>query len=270
MLVGYIPNELDLGDPFGISDYEGLETLFLAANESATTSQDQQRLLKRRLIMDSSLASGNDFQDGEVVFVDNKHTLDGSSPLIESVGGQFDANAHITWQNSLLDLALTAAGISPATLGRADGGNLSGVALKLRMTLTRSVIDSKQEVWAAALAEAMGLAARLDSMTIGTGDAIKPAMAWADPMGAFSIELGDSLPTDEEEVANTVTKARAAGVMSRRESIRRLNPGFTQEQLDEEEAQLDSEAATQSLQVTEAAKAAVSSLPQLQLPPLNG
>ena len=271
LLITYIPNDRTVDSPFGVSDYRGLETLFLALNETATSAEDQQRLLKKRLIMDESLQTQGEFVDEDIVWVNQRHTADGSSPILQPTPGDWQAGQHVEWQNALLDLTLTLAGVSPQTLGRdLNGGASSGVALKLKMAHTASVMSAKAQQFERGIAEMFSLACKLDSMTIGSGINMMPAVKWANLTDPISVELQDNLPVDETEVADVVTKARAAGVMSRREALVRLNPQWDGAQLDEEEARLDQEAAQQQNSINTAASDAVASLPTLTLPPLNG
>lgn len=270
LLVTYIPNDRTVDSPFGVSDYRGLETLFLALNETATSAEDQQRLLRKRLIMDESLQTKGEFVDEEIVWVNQRHTQDGSSPILQPTPGDWKAGEHVAWQNSLLDLTLTLAGISPQSLGRdLDGGSASGVALKLKMAHTNSVMEAKASYFEAGIAEMFALAARLDSITIGNGENVKPAYPWTNVEGPFSVELSDGAFVDETETADVVTKSVAAGVMSRREAIKRLNPEWEDDQVAEEEARLDAEAQAAQVSIDNAAQAAVNSLPPIQLPELN-
>lgn len=268
LLVTYIPNDRAVDSPYGVSDYRGLEDMLLALNETLTTGQDQQRLLKKKLIMDETLQAGGEFVDDEVLWVSQRHTVDGSGPIIQPTPGDWKAGEHVAWANTLLDLTLTLAGVSPQTLGRdLSGGATSGVALKLKTAHTRAVMAAKAQHMEAGIAEMFALAARLDAMTVGTAPNIKPAQPWTE-LGEFAVELQDGTPTDDVEIADVVTKAKAAGAMSRYEAIKRLNSDWDEAQVAEEEARLDSEAAAQTGVVSDAAKAAVSALPPLTLPPL--
>jgi len=270
LLVTYIPNDRTVDSPFGISDYRGLETLFLALNETATSAEDQQRLLRKRLIMDESLQTSGEFVDDEIVWVNQRHTQDGSSPILQPTPGDWNAGQHVEWQNALLDLTLTLAGISPQSLGRdLNGGSASGVALKLKMAHTASVMEAKANYFEQGISELLSMAAKLDTITVGSGANIKPAYQWADVESPISVELQDGMPEDQTETADVVTKAVAAGVMSRREAIRRLNPEWDEAQLDEEEARLDAQQQAAQLSIDNAANQAVAALPPLQLPELN-
>lgn len=270
LLVTYIPNDRTVDSPFGVSDYRGLETLFLALNETATSAEDQQRLLRKRLIMDESLQTSGEFVDDEIVWVNQRHTQDGSSPILQPTPGDWKAGEHVAWQNSLLDLTLTLAGISPQSLGRdLDGGSASGVALKLKMAHTNSVMEAKANHFEVGISELFSLAARLDSIVIGSGDNIKPAYPWIDTEGPFSVELDDAAFTDQNETADVVSKSVAAGVMSKRTAIAELHPEWEDDQIDEELARLDQEAAQAQASIDNAANQAVAALPPIQLPELE-
>jgi hypothetical protein len=241
-IVNKVGRTYDLGQ----SDYEGIEQLFLALNEGLTISQQNMRLTgAKRLLVD------RDYLDkkGRLQLADDVFTFSagGMKKLGEGGGADpftqlsysFEAKELVAWIDWLLDHTLTAAGISPASVGRSEvtaGATLSGTALRLRMAHTLSEIAGKGRIWDAGVAELLRMAQILDAKPLAQGGF---GTSWSDPETAPIMQRGDGLPEDPREDAQVIAQLAGAEALSTEEKVRRLNPGWTDQRVEEEIAKIE-------------------------------
>ena len=241
LLVSYIPNALSVNSPYGVSDYaNGIDSLFYQFNDTISIAhRATQAGVPLTMIPRDILDENQNLNHEKTIIAVNKlaDTLgEGDlSKMIQTVQHNAQQDKFMNYANEVLDLVLLFSGLSPASFGREDVGNAaSGTALKLKMASTLATAASKAAFYEDSLSEMLRLAALLDTEAVGEGDMIKPAGEWVEPDGAISVKLADGLPEDENEKSAIVQKLRSAGVISIRESIRKSNPEWTEEQVDQE------------------------------------
>lgn len=241
-IVNKVGRTYDLGQ----SDYEGLEQLFLALNEGLTISQQNMRLTgSKRLMVDRNFLD----KQGRLQLADDVFTYsaggvkplgaDGGSNPFTQLSYSFESKELVAWIDWLLDHTLTAAGISPASVGRSEvtaGATLSGTALRLRMAHTLSEIAGKGRLWDAGVAELLRMAQMLDAKPVARGGF---GTTWADAETAPTMQRGDGLPEDPREDAQVIAQLAGAEALSTEEKVRRLNPGWTDQRVEEEIAKIE-------------------------------
>lgn len=243
-LVVRIVNRVGRDYMAGESDYDGLENLFLAVNEALTITQQNMRLTgAKRLMVDRDFLD----KEGKLQLADDVyvHSSGGIKKMGEGPGTKpfeqleysFEAAELTRWIDWMLDHTLTAAGISPASVGRGDlGGSLSGTALRLRMAHTLSEIAGKGRLWDAGIAELLRLAQLIDAKPVAQGGFGK---AYADAESAPRVERGDGLPEDPREDAQVIAQLAGAEAISTEEKVRRLHPTWDDARVADEVARID-------------------------------
>jgi|GEM_PF-5333547 len=239
-LVAFIPNSLG-GDPArGVSDYRGLEERFLALNTAVTIGQQNLKLAgrKRALVDAEYLDSRGRLVDGDDVYVrQSKDQLMGeASKPVQMLEYTFDSAPVTAWVDHLIDSSLVYAGVAPQSVGRnADGGAVSGTALKLKMSHSLMEAAGKGRYFDRGISRLLHFAALLDSRPTTQGGF---GRAWAAPDLLPSIERGDGLLRDDREAAEIVAKLVGSETISSEEAVRWWRPEWTPAQVDEEVARI--------------------------------
>jgi hypothetical protein len=128
---------------------------------------------------------------------------------------------HIAYLDHVRDSVLHSAGYSLASWGRDHGGSAdSGKALRLRQSRTLYTRAGKEHMARGAISEALSVAVEMD-----TGMLVE-----------VDVQLGDGMPVDPLETAREIATLESAGMISKREGVRRLHPDWTEEQVEEEAA----------------------------------
>jgi hypothetical protein len=243
-LIVRIVNRIGSSYHLGESDYDGLENLFLAVNEGLTITQQNLRLTgAKRLMVDRNyLDKQGRLQLSDDVYVYGSSGLktlgDGpSSKPFEAIEYSFEAAELVRWIDWMLDHTLTAAGISPASVGRGDlGGSLSGTALRLRMSHTLSEISGKGRLWDAGVSELLRLAQIIDAKPVAQGGFGK---AYSDAEATPRVERGDGLPEDPREDAQVLAQLSGAEAVSTEEKVRILHPTWDDMRVADEVSRID-------------------------------
>lgn len=233
MLVAVVPNrELD-DSTFGLSDYEGIDSLF---------QQLDMRLSQIAKILDKHSAPGmygpaimnTDPETGEV----QPHRTDAYIEIPD--GGvtpgylTWDANLDANWTylEKILDAIFIATGTNRASFGLLDGTNaLSGSALKKILMRTLQEVNNKRIKWDEALKYIIPLAGKLERAN---------NVAAPEDL-VLQIEWRDGLPNDPKEDAE-IEAIRTGGkaTSSVWSAIRRLDGG-TPKSIEEEIKQIEAE-----------------------------
>jgi hypothetical protein len=210
--VFHVPN-FRYGSRFwGMSDYEGIESLFEAAN-NRLTQMDQ--ILDKHAGPKLSIPDSMVNEDGTIRLT--------SLELIPLKPGE-QPPSYLTWEGQLLaadrqvdrliELMLILSETSPATLGLDKYGVAeSGRALKLRLLRTLAKVNRKRLYYDAALRAALLTAQQFEAVFGKTDyEPAEPTIQWA-----------DGLPEDMMEQAQIENLRFAAGNTSVESSIRRLD-----------------------------------------------
>ena len=241
LLVSYIPNSLSVNSPFGVSDYaNGIDNLFYQFNDATSIAHRATQAGVPLTMMPRDILDENQNLNHEKTIIAVNKLADtlgegDLSKMIQTVQHNAQQDKFMSYANEVLDLLLLFSGLSGASFGREDVGNASsGTALKLKMASTLATAASKASFYEDSLSEMLRLAALLDSETVGDGNMIKEGYNWVEADGMISVRLADGLPEDENETSAIIQKLRSAGVISIKEAIRKANPEWTEEQVDQE------------------------------------
>jgi hypothetical protein len=226
----------------GRSDIHGQEVLLDAINEEFSLGREKSRKSKPITFAARELADEAGAVDLTGIILTGAGNLArdlGEDPIksVETVQPTFSSTEVISWLNFLIDCALMFMAYSKASYGRDDGGSAdSGKALKLRQQRTLLKKAGKD---------------RMASETLTMAYAV--AMCWQDGGSKVNdyrpdVQLGDGLPTDELEDAQTAAAWNTAGAISLEEKIRMRRPDWDDEKIQEEIQRIkdDREAATPS------------------------
>lgn len=239
-LLVFIPNTLDADPTRGISDYLGVVAAFFALNETATTGQSNVRLTarKRLFVRGTYLNSRGNFPADNDVFRSDQLIDEASASGVPIAEAQytFQAAELVAWQEHLVDLTLTLAGVAPQSVGRGDAGRAtSGTALKLKMTHTLMEAAGSGRYFDRGVRRLLSMAAQLDASEFG-----RP---WRDAMTLCAFHRGDGLPDDPNETATELQALDAASAISTEEKVRKLHPDWTDEQVTAEVEKITGETA---------------------------
>lgn len=235
-LVAFVPNSLGSDPDRGVSDYRGLEQRFLALNQATTIGQQNLKLAgrKRALVDAQYLDSAGKLVDGDDVYVrQEKDTVMGDAAKpVQMIDYAYDSAPVTAWVDHLIDTTLTYAGVSPQSVGRsADGGAVSGTALKLKMSHSLIEAAGKGRHYDRALSRLLRFAALLDSRPTTQGGF---GRRWAAPDAEPTVQRGDGLLRDDTEAADQLAKLVNAEVISTEEAVRWWRPDWSPAQVDEE------------------------------------
>jgi hypothetical protein len=210
--VFHVPN-FRYGSRFwGISDYEGLESLFESLNNRVSQIDE---VLDKHVAPKIVLPPGFVDKDGKVRF-DRMETVElhpGDQPP-SYITWDAHLTAAFTQFDKLLDLLFMLSETAPSAFGLDKFGVAeSGRALRLRLLRTLAKINRKRLYYDTALKQAL-LTAQILDVTHGSGsyEPAEPTIQWA-----------DGLPEDMVELVEIESQRMAAGNTSVESSIRRLD-----------------------------------------------
>ena len=210
--VFHVPN-FRYGSRFwGISDYEGLESLFEATNN---------RLSQIDVVLDKHVAPKIILPPG---FIDEEGRVRFDRMEAIEIDPGTSPPSYMTWEGQLaaayqqvdrlLDLMFITSETAPSAFGLDKFGIAeSGRALRLRLLRTLAKINRKRLYYDAALKAAL-LTAQILDVTHGSGgyEPAEPTIQWA-----------DGLPEDMVEMVEIESQRLTAGNTSMESSVRRLD-----------------------------------------------
>jgi len=233
LLIPVAPHSTDEPDIWGTSDYGRIDSLQGELNN---------RYTQRAEILDRH---AEPWMTGPPI-ADDEGAIDYDRRYIEiSSEGQLVPN-YLVWDGQLAaaqqeiaelkDDMVRNAGLSPESFATDTGGGaISGRALKLRQWRTAATVRARQRVYGPVIRQAISVASKL-AQVIEKGflgfDGSIPVIEPED----IVLDWQDGLPNDDMETAEQETLLTSAGLTSKRSAVARLNPGMTEEQLDEEMA----------------------------------
>lgn len=226
--------------PGGHSDIRGMDVLLDRINEEFSRGTTKSRASNPITFGHRSLAdkNGRINTDGLILVGGDEQIMPelGSKPSslpIETVQPSMQADEQIAWTDYLIDSSLMFMGYSKASYGRDSGGAVeSGTALRQKQARTLLTKSGKD---------------RMSRETIT--QAIAVALAWSQRAPVVNdfrpeVELGDGLPRDTKEDSAEVKTLRDAGAISVEESVRTMNPGWSENAITEEVSRIEGEIST--------------------------
>lgn len=222
----------------GRSDISGQEALLDAINEEFSRGREKSRKSKPITFAARELADSTGAVDLTGIILTGAGNLArdlGEDPAktVETVQPSFPSTEIINWLNFLVDCALMFMAYSKASYGRDQGGSAdSGKALKLRQQRTLLKKAGKDRM----AMEALEMAYAVSMCWLSGGSKVNDFRP--------DVQLGDGLPTDELEDAQTAQAWDAAGAISLEEKIRMRRPDWSDEQIQEEIDRIDAKPAS--------------------------
>ncbi|MEU4444885.1 phage portal protein [Actinosynnema sp. NPDC050801] len=228
--------------PLGRSDFDGVEPLLDALDETYSSWMRDVRLAKARLLVPTGYlqpngpGQGATFDDDQEVF----HELnmltgrgDGSPPITAS---QFAIRVreHRETVEQITHDVLRAAGYSPSSFGETDGAATGVTATEVvdRRLSSETTRDKKSRYWSAALASITGALLDVDAHVFGT-----PGVRGTEP----AVNFGDQAQPDPAELARTAQALLAAEAASTEVRVRMVHPEWDDDQVDAEVAAIHAE-----------------------------
>jgi hypothetical protein len=226
--IGMIPNFRDLSSYYGVSDIAGVDSLQAEINNRLTANRV---ILNRH--SDPKLGVPKGFMDRRGV-ARHLETYEfdeaGQKPEYLTWDGKLD-NSFAQIQEIVIDI-LNATETAPALLGMDKGGVESGRALRYKMLRTMAKIRRKQQFFDQGIRDIIRIARKIEGL-----QPIDIDISWP-----------DGLPTDGIDLANEVLLAANAGAISVEEKVSKLNPEWTEDQVQAEVQRINIE--TSAPQVT--------------------
>lgn len=223
----HIPNSRTGNRYWGYSDYQGMESLFMALNERL--SQVSEVLRKHA---SPRLAVPQDYirPDGTVA-LDDLEVIP-FDPHLRPRPEYLTWDAHLTAAfseiNRLTEMIMLVSETAPAMFGMDKYGVAeSGRAMKYRLVRTLAKIARKRAYFTAALRKALYLAQCLDVLHGARYTPETPQIEWP-----------DGLPNDPRESAELEEILLRSGATSLPESLGRLHPDWTPDQITREAANI--------------------------------
>jgi Phage portal protein, SPP1 Gp6-like len=242
MLSGRVLNKRGRDKRLGISDYQGIKDQLLDLNEAAVIMAENARMSgKSRMIVPANAVDSEGKVDlgADVIVDEGVESFDAGSG---ARGGPyavleytFQAEQLIAYQNHLIAVAQTRVGLASQFMGGSrsgsEGSATSGTALRTRFIPTVLAASGKGRYWDAAMPKILLALQQLDAMDAGSGGC---GHHWVSPNEPPMIERSSVLPEDPSEAVDLRVTSVAGEVESVEAAIRKLNPEFSDEQVEEE------------------------------------
>jgi hypothetical protein len=201
-----------------VSDVAGSEALIDELNEGESIGREKLERSKPTTFVHHKLADEDGFVDASGVFFLHPEVdpVDGTpKELVTHVQPRLDSEDHIRYLDHVRELIVTLSGYSMSSWGLSEGGRVdSGRALELRQVMTLLTKLGKDAEAKEAISAAAGISM---AMILGRSE-IEPFIP--------EVELGDGMPIDEVEQAQTLKTLKDAGAISQEEMIRTLHPDW--------------------------------------------
>jgi hypothetical protein len=240
MLAGRVLNKRGRDYRLGISDYQGIKDLLLDLNEVRVIMAENARMSgKSRMVVPSSAVDSEGKVDlGADVIVDEGVENFGSGPdrgapyaVLEYT---FQAEQLIAYKEDLIADAQTRVGLASQFMGgtkTTEGSAMSGTALRTRFIPTVLAGAGKGRYWDAAMPDMLRALQQIDALPQARGGC---GHTWTKPDEMPSIERSSVLPEDPAEEIDLHVTAVAGELESVEAAIRKINPDYTDDQVEEE------------------------------------
>lgn len=227
--------------PLGRSDFDGVEGIFDAIDETYSSWMRDIRLGKARLVVDQAMLDPQG-PGGGATFDDDQELYTALPGGVGSLADGTNMLAHqfaIRWEEhqrtiqDLLRAALRAAGYSPASLGD-DSVSVQETAtqVKSKERLSDRTRDKKIRYWKAALEHMSKAILEVDAAVFGANqyDGQLP-----------EVRFPEKVQQDVLELAQTVETLDRARAISTKLKVRMMHPDWEAEEIDDEAAAIMAE-----------------------------
>lgn len=216
----------------GRSDFDGVEPLMDALDETMTSWMRDVRLGKARILvpefMLKNLGRGQGTmwdEDQEVYTALNVAPTEGATSQITPQQFIMRVAEHRQTADALIDQVLDAAGYSPSTFGRGSEGIATATEVVSRERKSARTRDKKTRYWSQALEPFLSTWLELDALVFKTGAKGEVEAKWADV----------SQP-DTEALARTANSLRMAEAASTKTLVAMTHPDWDEAAIDAEVA----------------------------------
>jgi hypothetical protein len=248
LTAGYIPNirpsrewrSIPALKPLGRSDFDGVEPLLDALDETYSSWMRDVRLAKARLLVPTGYlqpvggpGQGAVFDDDQEIFTELNMLTgrgDGSPPITPSQFAIRVREHRETVEQITLDV-LRAAGYSPSSFGEVNGATgVTATEVTDRREMSETTRDKKSRYWQAALGPLAGALLDVDRHIFGgTGIGLNETPV---------VDFGDQAQPDPAELARTAQTLLAAEAASTDVRVRLVHPEWDDDQVDAEVARI--------------------------------
>ena len=219
----------------GRSDFDGVEALMDALDETYTSWMRDLRLAKARIIVPESMlkdagkGSGMLWDEDQEVFTKVTATLTEDKITPQQFAIRVDE--HMRTAATLTDEILRAAGYSPSTFGiDSEDGQVTATEIVSRERQSARTRDKKARYWSQALTPLLATWLELDALLFKTG-----------AQGSVELEWADTSQPDPEALARTAETLNRAAAISTQAKVAMLHPDWTEEDLAAEVALVQAE-----------------------------
>lgn len=230
--------------PLGRSDFEGVEPLFDALDETYSSWMRDIRLSKARLVVPEAYLESSKpgsrmlFDDDQEVFTPISALGKAGDATLEAHQFQIRNEEHRATTVEILRAILRSSGYSASTFGD-DPMAVSTTAteVKARERMSERTRDKKTRYWAAALGPFVQALLKLDAMVFRSG-----AQTDTTP----EVKFQETVQRDQLELAQTIKELRVAEAASTQVLVRMMHPNWDGSTIDEEVDRIERERAGSS------------------------
>lgn len=220
--------------PYGRSDYEGVEQLFLDLDDAYTSWMRDIRLAKSRLFVDDTAlidkgpGKGSTFDDDHEVYTPLRGygSMAEGRKMIEAQQFAIRNEEHKQTIQHILYAILRATGYSPSTIGENEQSNrITAKEVRSRETASRRTWTKKQRYWEAGLKPLIETMLEVDAFIFGSVLTERVNLEF---------KISNSLEGDIVDLADTIQKLDVADAISLDQKLRMMYPNWSRQQLNEE------------------------------------
>lgn len=219
----------------GRSDFDGVEPLFDALDETYTSWMRDIRLAKARILVPEFMltnldkGSGMAWDEDQEVYAQLNMSPDKTASQITPQQFAIRVAEHAATADALIDQILDAAGYSPSTFGRGGDGVATATEVVSKERKSDRTRDKKTRYWSQALDPLLTTWLELDAVVFKTG-----------AKGVVETKWADTTQADPLVLAQTAQALRVAEAASTKTLVAMIHPDWDEEQIDAEVALIGS------------------------------
>lgn len=221
------PNRSRRELPIGRSDYQGVEGLMDALDETYTSWMRDVRLARARIMLPYELldvkgkGQGAAFDIDQEIFVATNDLVGEDGGKIEFIQPAIRTADHLATCMDLIERIVTTAGYSPASFGlKGEGRVVTATEVAAREQRSLVTRGKKASYWSRPLSDILTRYLELDASMFGGPGAYRPR-----------IEFADSVQEDPKDLAQAVQMLAAADALSTETKVRMAHPEWETEQI---------------------------------------
>lgn len=218
------PNRLFRGSPLGRSDYDGIEAMMDALDETWTSWMRDLRLARARLIVPAEVlqsagkGKGSNFDLDQEVWESLPMSSQGSmDKMITPSQFQIRTKEHLETSMALVERIVSAAGYAAATFGLHADKTVAATATEIANRERRTFITRAKKIsyYKPGLERFLEALLALDAAQFKSHDVVRPSVDWP-----------DTIQSDSEQTSTIVQKLDAANAASTETRVRMVHPDW--------------------------------------------